>query len=234
MPETTTDPAVRIREGRDGTELRVSGTLASLYRPGSSTTGLIWDTLAAPLALLPPVRRRTVLILGLGGGSAARVIRALAPSARIVGVERSAEVVRAARRHLDLDALKLEVVIEDARTFLGEGRGRFDAVVEDVFAGGTHNLRKPAWLLEEGLVQAARRLEAGGVLVSNTIAETNAVSRAMLGVWPRVAWITTRDYENRMVVGGAGVGAGALRDAIAAEPLLAEVRPRLACRTISA
>ena len=233
MPETTGDPAVRIREGRDGTELRVSGTLASLYRPGSPTTGLIWDTLAAPIALLPPERRRSILILGLGGGSAARVVRALAPSARIVGVERSAEVVRAARRHLDLDALRLEVVVEDARMFLAETAGRFDAVIEDVFAGGTHNLRKPAWLIEDGLAQAAGRLERGGVLVSNTIGETRAVTRTLLGLWPRVAWIGTRDYENRMVVGAAAVDAGALRAAIAAEPVLSEVRPRLSCRTIS-
>ena len=88
MPELT-EPAVRVRETIDGRELRVSGTLASLYRPGQATTGLIWDALAAPLTLLPPDRRQAVLILGLGGGSVARVTRALAPQARIVGVERS-------------------------------------------------------------------------------------------------------------------------------------------------
>ena len=233
MPDSSSDPAVRVRRGRDGTELRVSGTLASLYRAGSPTTGLIWDALAAPLVLLPPARRRSILVLGLGGGSAARVARALAPKARIVGVERSADVVRMARRHLDLDALGLEVVIDDARAFLAAARGRYDAVMEDVFAGGTHNLRKPDWMLADGLAQAAARLSPGGVLVSNTIGETRAVSRALLQTWPRVAWISTRDYENRMVVGGADVGAAALRKAIANEPVLSEVRTRLGYRTFS-
>jgi spermidine synthase len=56
-----------------------------------------------------------VLVLGLGAGSAARLVRALAPRARIVGGERSAEVLRAARRHFGLDALGVEVVHADAR-----------------------------------------------------------------------------------------------------------------------
>jgi len=232
MPETTSAPAVRVREGRDGIELRVSGTLASLYRRGSPTTGLIWDTLAAPIASLPPERRRRLLILGLGGGSAARVARALAPRARIVGVERAEAVVAAARRHLDLDTLNLEVVVDDARAYLARAESGFDAVLEDIFAGGTHNLRKPAWLLEEGLRQAARLLTPGGLLVSNTIGETRAVGRVLLGRWPSLACVSTREYENRMLVGGADVDA--VRRAIEAEPLLAEVRPRLRYRTISA
>jgi len=231
MPESS-DPAVRVRETTSGRELRVSGTLASLYRPGQATTGLIWDALAAPLTLLPAERRRAVLILGLGGGSAARVVRALAPAARIVGVERSAAVVEAARRHLDLDALRIEVNVDDARAFLARGGDPFDAVLEDVFEGGTHTLRKPAWLLADGLVQAARMLVPGGLLVSNTIGQAHEVTRALKAVWPRVAWIGTRDYENRMVVGGAAMEARALRRAVAAEPLFDEVRPRLTYRTV--
>ena len=59
-----------------------------------------------------------MLILGLGGGSAARLVRAVAPEARIVGVEFSAEVLAAARSHFDLDAIGVEVVHADAHAFL--------------------------------------------------------------------------------------------------------------------
>jgi spermidine synthase len=231
MPELT-EPAVRVRETTDGRELRVSGTLASLYRPGQATTGLIWDALAAPLTLLPPDRRQSVLILGLGGGSVARVIRALAPQARIVGVERSPAVVEAAQRHLDLDALGIEVHVEDARAFLSMERGTFDTVVEDIFEGGTHNLRKPAWLLAEGLPRAVRLLKPGGLIVSNTIGQAHEVTRALRATWPRLVWIETHDYENKMVVGGENLRALVLRQAIATEPLLAEVRTRLYYRTV--
>ena len=86
--------------------------------------------LAAGIAALPRRRRRSVLLLGLGGGSAARVARALAPRARIVGVEIDPSVVRLARRWFDLDALGIEVVVEDARAYLEKCPRRFDAVLE--------------------------------------------------------------------------------------------------------
>ena len=232
MPETTDDPAVRIREGRDGTELRVSGTLASFYRPGLAATGLFWDALAAPVALLPPDERRSILVLGLGGGSAARVMRALAPSALIVGIERSPEVVRAARQYLDLDGLDLDVRVQDAREFLAKERGPIDAVLEDIFEGGTHNLRKPAWLLEEGLRQAATLLRPGGVFISNTIGQASEVTRAVRDVLPAVVWIESLDYENKIVVAGSDLDAPGLRRIVAAEPLLSEIRPRLRFRTV--
>src|SRR5262245_41530744 len=82
---------VEVREGRRGRALRVDGTFASWYTPGSALTGSVWDALAAPLCWLPKLRRRSVLVLGLGAGSAARLVRALAPGARIVGVERRSE-----------------------------------------------------------------------------------------------------------------------------------------------
>ena len=91
---------------RDGVrELHVDGTFASCYEPGRVTTGSVWDALAAGLAALPSRRRRSVLLLGLGGGSAARVVRALAPRAQIVGVEIDPSVVRLARHWFDLDEL---------------------------------------------------------------------------------------------------------------------------------
>src|SRR6185295_2505995 len=93
---------VFVEKRRGGLSLRVDGTFASSYRPGSPLTGSVWDALAAPLAWLPPARRRSVLVLGLGGGSAARLVRAIAPECRVVGVESSAEVLDAARRWFEL------------------------------------------------------------------------------------------------------------------------------------
>src|SRR5204863_7178012 len=101
-----------------GLRRRVDGTWASAWRPGSPLTGSVWDALVAPLAWLPPARRRSVLVLGLGGGSAARLVRAIAPESRVVGVESSGEVLAAARRWFALDALEIEVVHGCARQYL--------------------------------------------------------------------------------------------------------------------
>jgi SAM-dependent methyltransferase len=223
---------VEVRAGRRGLALRVDGTFASWYAPGRWLTDSVWDALAAPLCALPPARRRDVLVLGLGGGSAARLVRALAPQARIVGVEWSAEVLRAARRHMGLDALGIECVRADARDYLARVRRRFDAVIEDVFVGNARSVRKPEWLLEGGLAAAAQRVRPGGLLVVNTIDETAAVARALsrAGLPPRLE-LRMEGWDNRVLVAGpAGLDARALRRALAMSPVLAPALRRLSLR----
>jgi spermidine synthase len=224
---------VEVRDGRRGRVLRVDGTTASCYRPGRAGTGSVWDALAAPLLLLPPRRRRTVLILGLGGGSVARLARAIAPDARIVGVEIDAEVVRAARRWFDLDAIDVDVVRQDAHDYLRRCRQRFDAVIEDVFVGRGRAVRKPAWLPAPGLALAAGRVGRGGVLVSNALDEAVSVARELGRLFPATLRIDVAGYDNRVFVGRAGPLSGrALRAAVAAEPELAETTGRLAFRRL--
>jgi len=219
-----------VREGRGGRALRVDGTFASWYVPGRASTGSVWDALAAPLCWLPPARRRAVLVLGLGAGSAARLVRALAPRARIVGVERSAEVLRAARRHFDLDALGVEIVHADARAYLARSRARFDAVIEDLFVGTARSVRKPDWMLATGLADAARLLDRGGLLVVNSIDEAPAVARALAGFPARVE-LRVAGWDNRIFVAGpSGLDARGLRSAVAASPVLAPALRRLSIR----
>jgi len=230
-------PAVRIevREVAEGRELLLDGSFASFYRTGSPVTHSVWDAIAVPLLVLPPERRRSVLLLGLGGGSAARVVRALAPQAEIVGVELDPEVVRVARQHLDLDQLGIEVVIDDAFDFLESEQRRFDVVLEDVFVGVGDDVYKPEWLPRPGHELAARRVAPGGLLVSNTLDEFSAVAQTLGELFPALLRIDVEDYDNRIVVAGpAGLGARRLRAAVAGSPLLRETLPRLSFRTLQA
>ncbi len=227
-------PRVVVKVGARGRSLRVDGSFASWYAPGRAVTGSVWDALAAPLLLLPPRRRRAVLILGLGGGSAARVVRALAPGAHIVGVERSGEVLRAARRWLDLDALGVEVVEADAHRYLRRARRRFDAVLEDIFIGPGRRERKPGWLPDPGLALAARRVAPRCLLVSNAIDESAAVARALRRLFPAALRIEVEGYDNRILAAGpAGVTARSLRSAVGANPVLAPTLSRLSIRTLA-
>lgn len=213
---------VRVQSDRFGKRLIVDETFASLYRAESPATGCVWDALAAPLLALPPARRRRVLLLGLGGGSAARIVRALAPEARIVGVELDAEVVRLARAHFDLDALDIEVRIEDARAVLRAESGPFDLVVDDIFVGRGDAVRKPDWLPHPGLDLAAGLLARGGLLVTNTLDEAPAVAAVLARRFPGLLRIEVEDYDNRIFVAGpARLDARALRSAVAADPVLA-------------
>lgn len=226
-------PRVVVRRLAGGRALRVDGSFASWYRPGRVTTGSVWDALAAPLAWLPPARRRSVLLLGLGGGSAARVARALAPRARIVGVEIDPEVVRAARESFDLDALGLEVIVDDAYSVLRRRRARFDVVMEDIFVGRGRHIHKPDWLPEPGLVLARKRLAPGGVVASNALDEAAEVGRTVTGLFPGAARIDVVDYDNRVFIGGPrGLTAHSLRAAVAADRVLAPSLGRLSFRSL--
>ena len=228
-------PRVDVRIGPRGRKLLVEGTFASWYVPGKLTTGSVWDAIALPLLLLPPHRRRSVLLLGLGGGSAARVVRALAPRAHIVGVERDPEVLRAARRWFDLDALGIEVVCEDARRALSRGRRRFDAVLDDVFVGSGQRVRKPDWLPQAGIAAAARRVAPGGILVSNTLDESAAVARELARHFPSALKIEVSGYDNRILVGAfSGATATGLRSAATVHPVTAPVVSRFSFRTLPA
>jgi spermidine synthase len=194
-------------------------------------TGVVWWALAAPIVLLPPGRRR-VLLLGLAGGSVARAVRALEPQAEIVGVEHDAEVVRMARQHLGLDRLNVELAMGDALDFLRRDRRRFDLIVEDLFVGASRSVRKPDWLLERGYPLFGSRLRRGGIVVSNTIHEMPGIVRAMRPLGGPVVSLDVRGHWNRIVVCGHGLPApGRMRRVLGEHAPLAAVLPRLAIRT---
>jgi spermidine synthase len=225
---------VEVRVGRRGRALRINGTFASWYTPGKLGTGSVWDALVAPLLLLPPVRRRSILILGLGGGSAARIVRALAPRAEIVGVELDGDVVQAAREHFDLDQIGVRVLETDANRYLGRTQRRFDAILEDVFIGNARAIRKPDWLPRPGLARAASRLARGGLLISNTIDESREVAAEMRRIQSATLAVEIAGYDNRIVVGGPSIINGRmLRQAVSRDPVLAPTLPRLRFRRLS-
>ncbi len=174
-----------------------------------------------------------MLILGLGGGSVARVVRALAPRAKIVGVEKDRRVLRAARAHLDLDFLGIEVIEAAAEDFLSRSRRSFDLIIEDVFVGQGRNVHKPDWLPSPGVGRAVRRLNRGGLFVSNTIDESAEVARELARHFPSIVRIVVEDYDNRILVGGPRpLSATALRAAVASERILAATLPLMNFRTL--
>jgi len=223
---------VRVQKSRFGRELIVDETFASFYRPGQSSTGSVWDAIAAPILLLPVKRRRSALLLGMGGGSAARLVRAIAPDCHIVAVEYDADVVRVARQELDLDQLGLEVVIDDAREYLARETRRFDFVMEDVFIGSGDEVRKPDWLPTPGLPLAAKRVSPGGLLVSNALDEARDVSRVLRTLFPGQLRIEIEDFDNRVFVAGpASLCARSLRSKVAQCEVLAPTLPALSFST---
>eukprot|EP00913_Durusdinium_trenchii_P003237 g2993.t2 len=175
-------------------------TLASLY---SERRGrFVWDALALPILALS-VSRPRVLILGLGGGTCARIIQDLSPEAVIVGVELDAEVLRVARENFDLDALEIEVCEMDALQFLREDKRKFDLIIDDVFAGYARSVKKPRWLPQPGFRLARRRLQPGGLLVTNALCrEAKYLQQGLQRLFPALLRLRVSDYENEIFLAG--------------------------------
>lgn len=142
---------------------------------------------------------RSVLVLGLGAGSAVHLLRRTHRiAAPIVAVELDPEVVRLARRHFGLDRWRdLEIVVDDAAQFVERDPRRFDLVIVDVFVDAS----VPAPLRAPRFLQAVQqRLQPGALLLFNVVAnrvdaarEVDALETALREVLPDVRSLAVRD-----------------------------------------
>lgn len=223
-----------VRETAAGRLLLVDGSHASLLPSGRAFTASIWDLLAATVLLLPPaLARPRVLLLGLGGGSVLRLIRALVPTAELHAVELSAEVVEVARRDFALDALRARVHVDDAARFLtrASNRGRYDLVIDDVYAGKVGAMHKPArW--REVLGAAWARVDERGLLAMNALNARDERLVDALGC-PQCLRVEHAQYHNRILVLAKGhtLSARGLRQRWRASPELASVLRHTRIRT---
>lgn len=83
------------------------------------------------------------LILGLGGGTAAKIISSNCPadqlsSCKLIGVEIDAKIIRLGKKYFGLGEIEnLEIVIGDAVKYVSResGGGRFDLILVDLYQG---------------------------------------------------------------------------------------------------
>lgn len=73
-----------------------------------------------------------ILILGLGGGTLAKLLRKKYPSARITGVEIDPLMIELGKKYLDLDNFDIDIKITGARKFKF---AKYDLVIVDMYNG---------------------------------------------------------------------------------------------------
>jgi spermidine synthase len=193
-------------------EFRVAGAVHAWWQRDRYLTGLAWDNLCAACLLRPAGPPRSVLMLGLAGGTSLRALRRVAPQVALTAVDYDPGIIELARRHMDLEALGITVHQGDAYTFARAYRGRgFDVVVDDVYQALEQDVARPgAW--SEATEATLRRLVApGGLLVVNLVtgsghrAMQSAFRRQFRDSWPVVRSVTTPDGMNEALVGGENV-----------------------------
>ncbi|MGD8744098.1 MAG: fused MFS/spermidine synthase [Candidatus Woesebacteria bacterium] len=109
------------------------------------------------------------LILGLGGGSCARLVRRFWPESEITGVEIDPVMVDLGMKYLGLADLSVEVKVEDALEFCEKqikGNNKFDLVLVDLYVG--ENIPQK-FETEEFIEKTKSVLTEGGIAVYNRL-----------------------------------------------------------------
>lgn len=74
---------------------------------------------------------KSCLILGLGGGTAAKYVRLYWPEVKITGVDIDPDMIELGKKYMGLDQLNVEIKIQDAYDF----KGKFDLIIVDLYNG---------------------------------------------------------------------------------------------------
>lgn len=193
------------------TEFRVAGAIHASHHKSRFLTGLAWDLIAAAALLRKQGPPSSMLMLGLAGGTAYRILRHLLPDCKLTAIDIDAEIVGLAREHMDLDALGIEVILTDAYPWLAKNRRKFDVVFDDIYlAGKTDVFRPKAW--DSGLMDHLKRAVApGGLLAVNLVTgaghrKMQSLTRSILREsFPHVRSLTTPEGMNEVLVAGENV-----------------------------
>jgi len=121
---------VRIGEDAGREALLVDGVVQSISPADGLATGGYWA------AMVPSLRPTRALILGLGGGTLARLLQARwGEELPIVGVDDDVAIVETAIAAGWLGQLTVEMVYADAFEYVQTCQERFDYVAIDLFRG---------------------------------------------------------------------------------------------------
>lgn len=144
----------------------------SIYTPGEFYTKSAYDV----FGLLPYLaggqeKKRSVLLLGLGGGNMVKIYKQLLEpefSFDITAVEIDAAVVATAKEYFAIDEVEFTTVVDDARHYLRSSDKKYDIIIADAY---THETQIPAMLATtEFFSQIREHLNTGGVLGINALA----------------------------------------------------------------
>lgn len=179
-----------IEVWQDGWErkLIIGGATQSIFRLDGKDRGY-WPH------LVPQKSIDSALILGLGGGTVARILRRKWPQVKIVGIELDPVVVRVATSYFGLDP-ETEVRTQDFRAVFHQDE-TYDLVIVDLYLGRSF---LPAAEEKIFLSQLRRKLNPGGLVAFNRIPTSGnkselAIFEANLRAIFKEVWTLKADYN---------------------------------------
>lgn len=196
------------------TEFRVAGALHATYHKNRFLTGLAWDLISASALLRRDGPPPSILMLGLAGGTAYRVLRHLLPDCKLTAIDIDAEIVELAREHMGLNELGIEVITTDAYPWLMKNKRKFDVVFDDIYLAGKTDVFRPRAWNPELMVHLRRSVAPGGLLAVNLVTGTghrtmqSQTRRILCSEFPQVRSLRTAEGMNEVLVAGESVATG--------------------------
>lgn len=216
--ETTGFQTLEIWKSTASCEFRVAGATHAWWHRDRFLTGLAWDNLAAAALLRPAGPPRSVLMLGVAGGTTLRTLRHLLPDAEITAVEIDPEILEIAREHMDLDRVGAQIHVADAYEWVRRCKRKFDVIIDDCYLAGADDVFRPERDPGRLIDTLTPAIAPGGLFVMNLVtgsghrrlqSKTRAAARR---AFPELRSVTTPDSMNEALVAGDEVsGPAALR-----------------------
>ena len=209
---------VEVWKSAHQVEFRVEQAVHAWWHSQRFLTGLAWDNIIAASLLRPAGPPRSILMLGLAGGTTFRALRHLLPDAELTAVDIDGELIELARKHMRLDELRCDVHIDDAYRWIKRCRRRFDVVIDDVYLAGKTDVYRPNAFDHDMILSLKRLLHENGILLTNLVrgaghrSQQSQVRRIYREHFPCVKEVRTPEGLNETLCGGDQlVGNAALR-----------------------
>lgn len=168
----------------------------SVYVPNTLRLGGYWDLFLLTPYLTSTDTPRSLLVIGLAGGTITKQFAQVYPEIKMDGIELDPEIVRVGREFFDMREKNLNVLMDDGRAALRKNNSRYDVIIVDAY-------RQPYVPFHLATVEyyqeLATHLSARGVIAINAARTptdarlVNAVAATLKQVFPTVVLM---DYPN--------------------------------------
>jgi len=144
-------------------------TVGGLIQSGGVLANIWYKALSKLKSLrqLADSNLKTILILGLGGGTAASLTARFWPKAEITGIEIDPKMIQLGKKYFELDKLpQLKIVEGEAIEYVRNNNDKFDLILVDLYQGDKIVKKSESG---EFIGLAKRRLKSKGIIIFNRL-----------------------------------------------------------------
>lgn len=195
---------IKVTEGFGVRRLVVEGYTQSRNLAKSGKTGFYWDSF---LENLPKINRKSkILILGLGGGTSAKLFLNKFGKVHIEGVEIDPVIINLGKKFFYLNDPNIRIHKSDAKEFIRKTKDKYKVICVDTFLGS----KIPDFIENLGFFDILKGLlERDGVMIADKICNdeeedkefVNSISRVFKDI--KVSRERGHSYQQNVIVYGS-------------------------------